>query len=739
MSAVAYPAARIAAPASRVQEPLLAAVLRPLVYVGTALALATPLATWGVALSIAGGAGVGALAGRVLAGSRLRLHAIVLSSAALLALALLARAWLRDGTLLAAALGPATALEVASACGLGLGALAFAAGLRASTLRIPALATLEVALVGTAFAQLVAGHRGGAINRPFELADSTIAQGGDPTVALLGIGAFAAFVSAVLLLRERSVVRAALHVVLGLLLLWGVTALAARVGMPEPKVTAKGLGLGPGDGKPKPEQRREQRGGSGGRSKENDNERLEFRDDYDSEGKQVPLAVVVFHDDYSPPGGLYYFRQAAFSQFNGKRLVSATASGLDDDLVPGYVHEALSLPTVPNELGKRSRLDTSVAMLAEHNRPFALEAPEHVRPEQNPDPGRFRRAYRVTSLAYDTPFDELIGLGVGDPGWSEEQRNHYLTGPGDPRYLALAEKIASDLPGGLIADPVARAMSIVLWLGKQGTYSLKSGHASAEDPTADFLFGDLTGYCVHFAHAAAYLMRSLGIPARVGAGYAIEEAARQGGSALLLSGGNSHAWPEVFVSGVGWVVLDVSPARSIDPPPPPPDADLQRLLGEMARGMKPMPQGQESVLAPLTDRLARALRVLATALSWLVPLLLALGYGVKLWRRTAPTWSSARSAPRVVYRAALDRLREAALGRSFGESREAFARRVHEVSPSFGALTDHHVAARFGGRAARPDELRALSQKVERELAAHVPLGRRLLGALHPFSWLARG
>ena len=43
-------------------------------------------------------------------------------------------------------------------------------------------------------------------------------------------------------------------------------------------------------------------------------------------------------------------------------------------------------------------------------------------------------------------------------------------------------------------------------------------------------------------------MRSLGIPARVGAGYVVEEAARQGGSAILLSGANSHAWPEIYVT-----------------------------------------------------------------------------------------------------------------------------------------------------------------------------------------------
>jgi hypothetical protein len=233
MGATFVRTARATGRPARVHEPLLAAVLRPMVYVGTALSLSLPLATERVALSIALGAGVGALSGRPLAYSRLRLHAILLGSAVALGVCLLTRGVLRDTALLASALGPAVALEVAGAFGLGLAAIAFASGLRAAALRVPALSTLEVALVGTAFAQLVAGHRGGAINRPFELADSTIAQGGDPTVALLYIGAFAAFVSALLLLRERSVARAALHVVLGVLLLWGVTSLAARIGMPE--------------------------------------------------------------------------------------------------------------------------------------------------------------------------------------------------------------------------------------------------------------------------------------------------------------------------------------------------------------------------------------------------------------------------------------------------------------------------------------------------------------------------
>ena len=114
------------------------------------------------------------------------------------------------------------------------------------------------------------------------------------------------------------------------------------------------------------------------------------------------------------------------------------------------------------------------------------------------------------------------------------------------------------------------------------------------------------------------------------------------------------------------------------------------------------------------------------------------GYGVKLWCRLAPAWASAAAAPRVAYRAELDRLSELSIRRRFGESREAFATRIFAHSPSFAALTTEHVGARFSRepRSART-ALRSLVLAVRRELASSVPFRRRLLGALNPFSWLA--
>jgi hypothetical protein len=299
----------------------------------------------------------------------------------------------------------------------------------------------------------------------------------------------------------------------------------------------------------------------------------------------------------------------------------------------------------------------------------------------------------------------------------------------------LSTEIIEELPDDLRRNPIAQAFVVTDWLGKQGIYSLKNEHSGAEDPTASFLFGDLTGYCVHFAHAAVYLMRSLGLPARVATGYAVSEAARQGGSSLLLSGAASHAWPEVYVDGFGWVVLDVYPEQALDPPEPPMDADLQRLLGELARGASPIPMSATDL--PRIKELARDLTLkTGTWLLVLITLVLAGLYVIKVWRRLSPSFASAGSLPRVAYRAELDRIAEVAIARTPGESREAFARRLRDRLPSFERLTSTHIAAAFGGPLADPDALRDQAAEVRRDLRQSFPKWRRFLGLATPWSWL---
>lgn len=459
---------------------------------------------------------------------------------------------------------------------------------------------------------------------------------------------------------------------------------------------------------------------------------------------ESPMAVVVLDDDYSPPSGGYYFRQEAWSQWNGARLVHALRDEIDRDVEDVFPTGDVVVPEAPPESG-RALVHGKVALLVEHSHPFALEAPIRLQPAPNPSPARFVRAYRFTSLAQSAGYRELFGLRAGNPAWSEATRAVYLEAPQDPRYAALARSIVAKVPEARRGDPFAAALTVKLYLDDQFTYSMQHKHAGAVDPTADFLFGDRIGYCVHFAHAAVLLWRSLGIPARVGAGYRSEEDDRHGSSTILIRATDAHAWPELYLEGLGWVVLDVAVKKTLDPAHPKVDPDLQRMLGEMARAM---PKDVSSTAledeGEGREQLRRAgfLALLLAALSLLVL------YGAKLWRRASPWVRRSELLPLLGYRATLDMLADVGFSRELGETREAFARRVSALSPSFAEVTAMHLAATLGARgderegramAAPPPsraQWRARVGAVAGEIGATATLWRRALGAVNPVSFL---
>lgn len=705
--------------------------------------LVWPLARTEAALLACVAGFVGTLVGARIGRSLLRLPALLVAGlVSLLGVAAL-RQLAVGTTLFGELLGPATALRLGEAGFAAMVALIVSAGLRTASLRRPVAAVLEVVLVALAFAQLFVAHREGAINRPFAVSDPIIAFGGDPTVAFLIVGGAAAGVAMLLLMKEQRLGRGFLHLGAIFLLLAVIVQTTQLMGLPAPPSSSGGLGLRPGDnldkdGKPQDGQAQSGQGNQGGQPQQRGrpDDDLQFRDDYNPSGAPVPIAVVIFHDDYSPPSGYYYFRQGAFSEYNGRRLVTANRSDVDLDLIEAFpTVGAIDVAGAPKANRHRTVLGTTVAMMADHNRPFALESPLQVAPSTNPDPNRFRRVYQATSGVLTTEYLSMLGSRAGARGWSPEQWKHYTRAPDDARYGELAQTIVESLPAVVAKDPLARAFAITDWLGAEGVYSLKNTHSNAEDPTASFLFGDLTGYCVHFAHAAAYLMRTVGLPARVANGYAIDEASRQGGSALLLSGSYSHAWPEVYLDGYGWVVVDVAPQRSLVPPPEPSDPDLQRLMGELARGERPTPP--IAVDLPALKKRAKTwgfttLRVL----TWTLSAVLFVLFTVKLWRRVIPRFARGVQLPRVLYRADLDRMSEVAWSRRRGETREAFARRLSGDLPSLVALTDSHLAAAFGTHEVPAEGFRRRSVALRAELQGATTWWRRWLGLLTPWSWL---
>ncbi|MCU0274205.1 MAG: DUF3488 and transglutaminase-like domain-containing protein [Acidimicrobiales bacterium] len=131
------------------------------------------------------------------------------------------------------------------------------------------------------------------------------------------------------------------------------------------------------------------------------------------------------------------------------------------------------------------------------------------------------------------------------------------------RYLALPEDfdpavaaLAAEFTAGR-TTPAARARALQDWFRANFTYDLQVAAGHSIDSIADFL--ELRrGYCEQFAGTYAAMARSIGLPARVAVGFTPGE--RQADT-FVVRGEHAHAWPEVWIAGVGWLRFEPTPGR----------------------------------------------------------------------------------------------------------------------------------------------------------------------------------
>ena len=443
-----------------------------------------------------------------------------------------------------------------------------------------------------------------------------------------------------------------------------------------------------------------------------------------------PAALVRLEGDYprNPYSPMIYFREAALSQFNGQELVIAERR-YDRDVSGTTPLENFTQKQRPNE-SSRTEVVQSVYLLTEHQLAFAIDYPSSIKrlaiPAQS---SRFNSAYRATSLAPAFQMENLEFSPVGDPAWSPAEREHYLQTHPDPRYAALAGEI-----GGNLMAPIQRVQAVVDYLSANATYTLTPNHPAGpqDDPVAPFLFGDLRGYCVHFAHAEVYLLRALGIPARIGTGYLTDLSQARDGH-ILLRMNDRHAWAEVYVRNIGWVPYDIKPEKIENHAESPVDQNLlEELMGLLQPGEEILPDSiaadEESLQTaveftiPEIKTLLLALLLLAS-LVYLLKLYLLLGWALP---------GSSVNRLRRAYRALLVLLSDCGWRRRLGETRLEFARRLaREGGPESQALAAPLVQltyARQGSFRLSDQELTDLVSRQRRDLST-LPR-RRLLSAL---------
>jgi protein-glutamine gamma-glutamyltransferase len=114
---------------------------------------------------------------------------------------------------------------------------------------------------------------------------------------------------------------------------------------------------------------------------------------------------------------------------------------------------------------------------------------------------------------------------------------------------------------GRPTTPYAAAIALETWFRRTGDFKYDERPGRQGDaPLADFVLRTRRGYCQHFAGAMALMLRYVGIPARVAAGFT-SGSYDPGDGIWTVTDHDAHTWVEAWFSGYGWLPFDPTPGR----------------------------------------------------------------------------------------------------------------------------------------------------------------------------------
>ncbi len=114
---------------------------------------------------------------------------------------------------------------------------------------------------------------------------------------------------------------------------------------------------------------------------------------------------------------------------------------------------------------------------------------------------------------------------------------------------------------GNAASPYAAAVRLEGWFrSSEFSYDALPPVRRGVSPLVDFVTRTHRGYCQHFAGAMALMLRYLGVPARVAAGFTSGRYDADKGE-WTVTDHQAHTWVEVWFRGYGWLPFDPTPGR----------------------------------------------------------------------------------------------------------------------------------------------------------------------------------
>jgi protein-glutamine gamma-glutamyltransferase len=298
------------------------------------------------------------------------------------------------------------------------------------------------------------------------------------------------------------------------------------------------------------------------------------------------------------PPRAHYWRATVLEVFDGHRWIENLASIGSSDRPT----ELLSDPLLPAKARNRqawNRADVTIEALRDRrlpgpSMPVAYDPQRIGQVEYGPGgvalkPSGLRRDDRYTVWSYSPrPTPSQLAESRPHSRLRNTKESSYLQlAPGAPvlpfgvpgREAQLRTLLANPTLGprlrpyeplyrqaravvGRPRNPYAAVVALESWFRSRGdfAYDERPPVSRTVPPLVSFVIDHRRGYCQHYAGAMALMLRSLGIPARVAAGFTSGSYSKES-KRWTVTDHDAHAWVEVWFEDWGWLPFDPTPGR----------------------------------------------------------------------------------------------------------------------------------------------------------------------------------
>ncbi|MCU1675296.1 MAG: transglutaminase domain protein [Frankiales bacterium] len=169
-------------------------------------------------------------------------------------------------------------------------------------------------------------------------------------------------------------------------------------------------------------------------------------------------------------------------------------------------------------------------------------------------------SYTARSLSLKPTAEQLRAAGPVDV--SDPYFDRYLKLPaGLDNELRVLYSEAQRVTAGASSE-YDKAKLLEKWFSSTGGFVYdEQGPTGLEENALTEFIRNKRGYCVQFASSMAIMARLLNIPSRVDVGFTGGSELRSSPGTFVVASTDSHAWPELYFGGVGWVRFEPTPAN----------------------------------------------------------------------------------------------------------------------------------------------------------------------------------